>query len=86
MHGQCRVKSGFLGRNTQCQGVIGHEGMHWFYGPDGWLNRWPKKSMKSLIGFEMTPPGHQRYISPEKMQDKHYMTDWIARQRAKRKK
>lgn len=53
----------------QCQCAKGHAGPHWCYGEDGSFHQaFPKPKG----GGSMTPPGHENYIQPEKMQKKCY--------------
>lgn len=71
---QCREKVFIAGR---CQGVQGHKGPHWSYGPDGSLCRDDNEADPVMNGSaESIPPGHTNYISPVDMQDqlcrKHY--------------
>lgn len=75
---RCPGESSTLSGRPQCQGVKGHSGSHWCYEPSGWLDRSPNKNdPNSSRFFEQTPPGHPRYISPEKMLEHHYMSHTV---------
>ncbi len=61
--------------HRRCQGVRGHEGMHWRYTPSGWLIQWPyKKDIKGKFGIahSLIPPDHKRYIHPKDMAEKYF--------------
>lgn len=63
---QCKSEDTF--HQAKCQGVHGHKGPHWSYGPNGWLHRWQrKKDIKSKWDWasSSTPPGHPEYPDPE---------------------
>lgn len=60
--------------HRRCQGVRGHEGYHWYYRTDGWLQQWPRKKDKSKIAHISTPPGHKNYINPKDKLEEFYMT------------
>ncbi len=66
---QCSEKVFFYGR---CQGVKGHQGVHWCYSPSGsfqWSDNDDDPKHDGAAGS--TPPGHKSYVAPVKM-DKHY--------------
>lgn len=74
---QCKSKGKCAAIGQRCQGVQGHKGMCWCYGPDGWLHRWKQeKDIKGPydIAAESTPPGHKRYINPAEKMLSHYRT------------
>jgi hypothetical protein len=70
---QCAEKVFLAG---QCQGVVGHDDVHWCYGPNGslyWQN--PKKDLKPTdISAGQTPPGHATYRTPEEMQQHYHLS------------
>lgn len=70
---RCRVKT--RTGNRCCQGVYGHEGLHWCYDERGWLERWPSRSA-IRCRFDMArmhiPPGSKNYIHPLEMQKQHW--------------
>ena len=75
---QCQHKVFIHG---QCQGVKGHQGVHWLYSKAGWFD-WErnKKDLKCKDVFGACgsiPPGHKRYMTPEKMIDKHCFSHFI---------
>lgn len=59
----------------QCQGVVGHDDVHWCYGPNGslhWQNL--EKNLKPTdIAAGSTPPGHASYQTPEEMQQHYHL-------------
>ena len=57
----------------QCQGVKGHEGDHWSYGPDGSYHYDVQGELEPHdIAGGMIPPGHKTWISPvDKMEEHH---------------
>ncbi len=68
---QCSEKVFFYGR---CQGVKGHKGVHWRFGPSGdfeWSDN--DNDPQEGGGAGSTPPDHDDYVSPLKMQ-KHNHT------------
>ena len=70
---QCPHKV-FLGH--KCQGVAGHDGVHWCYGEDGdykWENQDEDIIKETDIAGGSTPPDHKDWVSPKKMVKKHYM-------------
>ena len=72
---QCPKKVFFYGR---CQGVRGHNGVHWRYAASGdfeWADndQDPKQNDdKGCAGS--IPPGNEGYPSPTKMQKRYYMS------------
>lgn len=76
---QCTARVFIYGR---CQGVKGHEGLHWRYSPSGdfdWANN--KSDPGSNPDGEgvagSTPPGHDDYVHPENMQDQYYVSQHV---------
>lgn len=69
---QCPEKVFLTGK---CQGVEGHKGVHWCYGPCGSFN-WDdnENDPSEEGGAGSIPPGHRSYHKPEKMQKHYYMT------------
>lgn len=61
----------------QCQGVEGHNGHHWCYGPDGSYH-WqkndndPESNEKEAVAGSI-PPDHKLYVSPKKKVKEHYL-------------
>ena len=68
---QCPIKGGLIFDNTECQGVEGHEGNHWFYEKDGSFIEWPKE-IRDDFGGSSTPPNHKKYINPNKKHVDYY--------------
>lgn len=65
---QCRHKD--VLRRQRCQGVDGHEGPHWYYGPDGSFHQSFRKetiTKPSDIASSSTPPDHKDYVPPSEM-------------------
>jgi hypothetical protein len=59
----------------RCQGLRGHEGPHWHYCPDGWLEQWQRREdIKGPTDWasSRTPPDHKDYIHPKDMLVKLY--------------
>ena len=70
---QCPHKMFMTGR---CQGVKGHKGKHWCYGPDGSFHcDYPEEEIKkdTDIASEDIPAGHKNWVSPKKMEKQYYM-------------
>lgn len=62
---RCCEEVMFIG---QCQGVLGHEGVHWGYSPSGDF------CFGDPRGFDgQTPPGHPHYRNPEDMREFYYL-------------
>jgi len=65
--------------NHKCQGVKGHKGVHWAYNENGsfhWsINRKEQKKPISKLDAVsgMTPPGHEKYISPVDKYKDYYL-------------
>lgn len=55
---------------AECQGVKGHTGQCWAYGPSGSYQYNSEDG-----GCGSTPPGHDRYISPIDMADHYYLAN-----------
>jgi len=72
---QCHQKMLLFG---MCQGADGHSGEHWSYSQDGsyqWHLNMEEMEYEEYDAVAGTiPPGHDKYISPEKMIDKQFMT------------
>lgn len=68
---QCRHADRFLGTG-RCQGLLGHEGFHWYYREDGYLIEWPSKKDKEQIAYKETPPGAKSYPDPAKKFEEVY--------------
>jgi hypothetical protein len=69
---QCPCKVFISGR---CQGVKGHRGVHWCYSASGdfdWDDNVEDPKHGGCAGS--TPPGHESYVSPVKMQKRYYMS------------
>ena len=58
-------------RRGQCQGVKGHEGVHWRFGSAGWFE-WDEPEGCSGT----TPPDHKSYVSPLEMEKKHWLSNY----------
>lgn len=60
----------------QCQGVKGHKGVHWMYGPSGsyeWDdNDDDPKHKHENIACGSTPPEHKDYVDPRTMAPHYY--------------
>ena len=57
----------------RCQGVEGHKGCHWRYGPSGELHYDDNDLDPSCGGSSgWIPPGHKEYKHPEEMQKLRY--------------
>lgn len=72
---QCSAKVFFYGR---CQGVKGHEGVHWRYSPSGdfqWDDNDRDPKHDGCCGS--APAGHKSYVSPAKMRNKYYMSHFV---------
>ena len=69
---QCPFKVAFYG---PCQGIAEHAGFHWCYDYQGSLCQAnPDSNLKPTdIACGSIPPGHRDYISPEIMQQHHYL-------------
>lgn len=75
---QCSHK--MLGER-KCQGVEGHEGVHWYYNETGWFH-WTeneeeadlKDPYRAAAGH--TPPGHSSWVDPRKKQRDCWMDHW----------
>jgi hypothetical protein len=62
---QCRAEVLIYGR---CQGVNGHEGVHWRYSPSGDFE-WEANEVRSEDGCAgITPPDNDEYVPPIDMQ------------------
>lgn len=58
----------------RCQGVEGHKGVHWRYGPCGSLHHSDNDHDPSDDGGSgSTPPGHKDYQTPAELQHLCYM-------------
>lgn len=68
---QCPAKVFFWDR---CQGVRGHKGVHWCYGPDGSF-RWSanKQHRRHGAAAGSTPPDHKDYVLPAKMAAQYFL-------------
>jgi hypothetical protein len=73
---QCPERVTVAGR---CQGVEGHAGNHWCYAGHGSycyvVNRKGKKLKPWDAAAGMTPPGHKKYVHPEKVQKLFYLAN-----------
>jgi len=73
---QCPHKVFMSGR---CQGVEGHEGDHWNYGPDG-SYYWEIQDRDDIDDNDSVagscPPEHKTYTSPKKMAKHYYMAHY----------
>lgn len=59
----------------KCQGVKGHEGDHWCYGPDGSYHSEVQGELEPHeIRGGSTPPGHESWISPVDKAADYYLT------------
>lgn len=68
---QCPVQ---MWRGRRCQGVCGHNGVHWTYRADGAFEWEDNEDDSSEDGCSGTvPPGHEHYWTPEEMTHRHYM-------------
>jgi hypothetical protein len=68
---QCPAKAFF---RNKCQGVIGHKGIHWAFGPSGsfeWSDNRDDPTKNGECG--RIPPRHDSYQTPESMHKLHYM-------------
>lgn len=70
---QCDSKA--ILSSLQCQGVHKHDGPHWAYRPNGYLEQWKRK--KDITGpmdwaHSSTPASHKSYIHPKEMEAKYY--------------
>lgn len=52
---------GLFFKESQCQGVLNHEGPHWCYDERGWFCTFDGEYHAN------TPPDHQQYRGPEEM-------------------
>jgi tRNA (cmo5U34)-methyltransferase len=62
----------------ECQGLKGHGGVHWCYRLDGsfsWRDNDADRRHDGCAGS--TPPGHEKYVSPVEMQERHYHSHWV---------
>ncbi|MGE3483732.1 MAG: hypothetical protein AB7L09_03250 [Nitrospira sp.] len=68
---QCETKIIF---GSRCQGTVGHEDVHWCYGPSGDFI-WDDDEANPVHGgcSGVTPPGHKSYKTPESMQPLHHL-------------
>lgn len=68
---QCPAKVFFWDR---CQGVRGHAGVHWCYGPDGSF-RWSanKRCRRHDAAAGSTPPDHKDYVPPAEMAAQYFL-------------
>jgi tRNA (cmo5U34)-methyltransferase len=59
----------------RCQGVVGHEGDHWCFHPDGSYHYRPHDSdpRREHIGCATIPPGHAEYRTPLEMSRQRYL-------------
>ena len=64
--------------NDQCQGVLGHQGDHWCFRPDGAYHFKPHESdpKREQIGCGTTPPGNAEYRTPLEMTRYHYLNHY----------
>jgi tRNA (cmo5U34)-methyltransferase len=71
---QCPAKVFFWER---CQGVRGHTGVHWCYGPDGSF-RWSdnKRHPRHDGCAGSTPPDHKDYVPPKKMAAQYFLSHY----------
>ena len=71
---QCLEKDIF---DLRCQGVWGHQGVHWAYRPDGsyayWLNESDPDSIDKDIGAGWVPPDQKSYIHPKDKREEYYI-------------
>ena len=71
---QCSAEDLF---GPQCQGVLGHLGVHWAYKPNGsyayWLNESDPGSIEKDIGGGWIPPDNESYIHPKDKKEEYYM-------------
>ncbi len=64
--------------NERCQGVVGHEGDHWCFRPDGAYHFKPHESdpKREYFGCGTTPPGNAEYRTPLGMRRYHYLNHY----------
>jgi hypothetical protein len=65
----------------QCQGVEGHQDVHWCFGPSGkfiWQDN--KNDSRHQMAAGSTPPGHKNYRTPEEMQQHYYLCHHVLTQ------
>lgn len=75
---QCEEKVFLTGR---CQGVKGHEGVHWHYKPNGsfaWSDNEDDPQHEGCSGT--VPPGHADYSSPVEMQHEYWLSHFTDQQ------
>lgn len=63
----------------ECQGVKGHDGVHWCYHPSGSFE-WDKNEDNlhdDDVVAGSTPPDHKDYVSPIDMQDKYWLSHFV---------
>jgi len=61
-------------RHLRCQGVKGHKGLHWRYGPCGsyeWDDNEEDSTEEGCCGT--TPPDHKKYVAPQRKCEEHWM-------------
>ncbi len=62
---------------AECQGVEGHQGVHWYFSPDGsfkWKDNDADPKYNGCGGC--TPPGHKEYRSPVQMAKHFFMNHY----------
>lgn len=62
-----------------CQGVEGHKGEHWCYGPNGsyhWEHNKIEPPDPSAAAGSI-PPDHESYISPKEKSKEYYMNFYV---------
>jgi SAM-dependent methyltransferase len=64
--------------NDRCQGMLGHQGDHWCFRPDGAYHFKPHASdpKREQIGCGTTPPGNAEYRTPLEMTRHHYLNHY----------
>ena len=78
---QCPQKIGLF-LDLPCQGIVDHKEPHWAYGPSGMLEQKYQKGCENYrqnIASSSTPDGHDHYIRPKDMHDKHYISYYSRR-------
>ncbi|TWU39520.1 hypothetical protein Poly41_23750 [Novipirellula artificiosorum] len=61
--------------NDRCQGVVGHQGDHWCFRPDGSYHFSPHDCdpRRKQIGCGTIPPGNSEYRTPLEMSRNHFL-------------
>jgi hypothetical protein len=72
---QCSEKILF---SNQCQGIKGHKDVHWYYKSDGSFAWADNKNDPRHDGYSgSTPPDHEKYVTPQSMMEKLWLTNFI---------